>query len=172
VPVAYWEAFGADLGLRLVFETIATFSFAFSALAFSPPCGGTGNPVEGAIFLIPGIAALIGQPFAMAGITGALFHGQKLQPKYWAAFWGDVVATLLLAPAAGLLFGEVVNLASNQNGDNSTPAIVIGIAAFVIGGAFGAPSGANFSLPAAQPQPTTPISRAPIGAPLIRLSFN
>ncbi len=168
VPVAYWEAFGADFGLRLVFESVVVLSF---VLAVEELESSSSNTAAGAFLFIPGIAALIGQPFAMAGIVGAIFHGERLHPRYWASFWGDVVGTLLVGPAAGLLFGFLANAATNQNGLNATAAIVVGISTFAIAGAFGAPSGADFSLPA-QPQPSASAARVQFGIPLVKLAFN
>jgi hypothetical protein len=147
-------------------------SLLFLALAIEELDGCTPNPVAGALLLIPGIAALIGQPFAMAGIVGSIFHGERLDPHYWTSFAYDVFFTLIVGPAAGLLFGELASLATN-NSDNSTAEVAVGITAFALAGAFGGPVGAYASLPSPPPaQPAVPVPHAALGVPLVHFSFN
>jgi hypothetical protein len=121
----------------------------------------------GTALLVPGIAALIGQTFAMAGSVGAICPAHQQHPKPRTSLGADLLATLVIAPLVGFLIGEII---ASTGSNNSGPALGIGVTALALVGAFGAPMGGDLSLPPPS-HPAAPTA-CTLGVPLLRLSFN
>ncbi len=159
---AFWESSALNLLETGVLDTAGALLLGAGFLVLNPPCGGTPNLGGGIPLVILGLAAVLAQPFAVAGTTRWLYSLQGIDVDYLTALGGDALAYFVAGPLAGLLLGAIVSAAGGSNAGGA--AAGVGVTAFAVISAMGAPAaGSIWGKPAAPLQPAS--------APLVHLAF-